>query len=113
MKVESAAKYLEKPERIERYMISSYTVKPEMKDEIAAVTHVDGTCRPQMIERDIYPTFWNLLNEYEKLTGTAVLMNTSFNVKGEPIVCNPRDAIKCFYDTGVQVLALGPFILRK
>lgn len=113
MKVESAAKYLEHPERIERYMISGYTVKTEMRAKIAAVTHVDGTCRPQMIERDTYPAFWNLLNEYEKLTGTAVLMNTSFNIKGEPIVCSPRDAIKCFFDTGVQVLALGPFILRK
>jgi len=80
MKVESAEKYLENPERI---------------------------------ERDTYPAFWNLLNEYEKLTGTAVLMNTSFNVKGEPIVCNPRDAIKCFFDTGVQVLALGTYILKK
>lgn len=113
MKVESAAKYLVNPSRIERYMISAYAVRPEMQDEIAAVTHVDGTCRPQMIEREIYPAFWHLLNEYEKLTGTGVLMNTSFNIKGEPIVCTPRDAIKCFYDTGIQVLALGSFILRK
>jgi carbamoyltransferase len=94
-------------------MISSYTVKTGMRDEIAAVTHVDGTCRPQMIERGVYPKFWNLLNEYEKLTGSPVLMNTSLNVKGEPIVCNPHDAIKCFYDTGIQVLVLGSYILRK
>ena len=113
MKVESASKYLENSERIERYMISSYTVKTGMRDEIAAVTHVDGTCRPQMIERGVYPKFWNLLNEYEKLTGSPVLMNTSLNVKGEPIVCNPHDAIKCFYDTGIQVLVLGSYILRK
>jgi carbamoyltransferase len=113
MKVESASKYLTNSQRIERYMISAYEVKPEMREIIAAVTHVDGTCRPQMIEKEIYPAFWNLLNEYEKLTGDAILMNTSFNIKGEPIVCTPRDALKCFFDTGIQVLALGSYILEK
>jgi len=113
MKAECAGKYLKNADRIERYMITAYDILPEKREDIAAVTHVDGTCRPQMVEKEIYPRFWNLLDEYEKLTGVGVLMNTSFNIKGSPIVCNPRDAIKCFYDTGIQVLALGSFVLKK
>ncbi len=113
MKAECSGTFLSKADRVERYMITAYAVNPEKRDQIAAVTHVDGTCRPQMVEKEIYPRFWSLLDEYEKLTGVGVLMNTSFNIKGSPIVCNPRDAIKCFYDTGIQVLALGSFILRK
>ncbi|BFM16508.1 carbamoyltransferase [Maricurvus nonylphenolicus] len=113
MTVESASTYLTDSSRVERYMITAYDVRGEMQETIPAVTHKDGTCRPQMIEKDVNPLFWELLNEYGSLSGVPVLMNTSFNIKGEPIVNCPRDAIKCFYDTGIDVLAIGNFILRK
>ena len=113
LKVENSSDFLIDGNRLERFMITSYDAVPERKGLIPAVTHVDGTVRPQMVEQQVNPLFWKLLDEYAKLNGVPVLMNTSFNIKGDPIVCSPRDAIKCFFDTGIQVLALGNFILTK
>jgi len=99
--------------RDERFMITAYRVKPEKAKEIPAVVHVDGTCRPQFVHRDTHPLYWRLLHRFGELTGVPVILNTSFNIKGDPIVCTPRDAIKCFYDTGIDHLALGSFLLNK
>ncbi len=112
LKAESATNYFY-VDRPERYMITAYGVKQEVADQIPAVVHVDGTCRPQIVEKDIYPRFWKLLDEFEKLSGVPVLLNTSFNIKGEPIVCSPRDALKCFFDTGLDVLIMGNYLLEK
>lgn len=99
--------------RDERYMITAYRVKPEMASRIPAVVHVDGTCRPQFVHRADNPKYWEIIHHFGELTGTPVLLNTSFNIKGEPIVCKPSDAIKCFFDSGIDVLALGDFLLEK
>jgi len=112
LKIESATRFLT-VERPERYMITAYRVKEEERDNIPAVVHEDGTCRPQLIEKDIYPRFWDLLNKFESKTGVPVLLNTSFNIKGEPIVCTPREAIRCFFDTGIEVLVMENAVLRK
>jgi carbamoyltransferase len=112
MTYECINEYLYEP-RDERFMITAYKVKPEMIKKIPAVVHVDGTCRPQFVHKELNPKFWNLINHFGKLTGTPVVMNTSFNIKGEPIVCSPRDAIKCFFDTGIDILAIGDFIIKK
>ncbi len=110
--LEAADKYLENW-RMERYMITSFNGKEETRGEIPAVVHVDKTLRPQIVERSENEKFWSLLTEFGELTGTPVLLNTSFNIKGEPIVCSPRDAIRCFYDTGMDYLALGDFLISK
>jgi carbamoyltransferase len=104
--------YLENA-RDEFFMITSFTCKESKRSRVPAVVHADGTLRPQTVKKEFAPRFWNLLHEFEKLTGDSVLLNTSFNVMGEPIVNHPRDAIRCFYDNGLDVLALGSFILEK
>ena len=97
----------------DKYMITACNVKNEKRHIIPAVTHVDGTCRPQLISRQINRRFWELLDNFRQYTGVPVLLNTSFNIKGEPIVCSPRDAIKCFFDTGLDLLCIGDFIVSK
>ncbi|MDP7039478.1 MAG: carbamoyltransferase C-terminal domain-containing protein, partial [Myxococcota bacterium] len=112
LKIESSNRFLT-VERPERYMITAYRVREEEIDQIPAVVHKDGTCRPQLIEKDIYPRFWDLLDKFEQKTGVPVLLNTSFNIKGEPIVCNPREALRCFFDTGIEVLVMENTVMRK
>ena len=80
---------------------------------IPAVTHVDGSARLQTVTRDAHAEFYDLLAEFDRQTGCPVLINTSFNVRGEPIVCNPEDAYKCFMRTNMDLLVLGNHILRK
>jgi carbamoyltransferase len=75
--------------------------------------HVDGTLRPHTVRRDTNPLFHALIEEYGRLTGEHAIINTSFNVKGEPIACTPRDAIRCFFDTGLDALVIGGHVLEK
>jgi carbamoyltransferase len=65
------------------------------------------------VTREANPRYWRLIKEFEKLTGTPVIMNTSFNLRGEPIVCTPKDAIRTFYSCGLDFLAIGSFIIAK
>lgn len=99
--------------REEPYMITSFDVKPEKQDNIPAVVHVDGTSRPQTVRREMNQRYYDLIKNFGAITGENVVLNTSFNVKGEPIICHPREAIKCFFDTGLDVLVLGDFVLKK
>jgi carbamoyltransferase len=85
----------------------------EDKREIPSVTHVDGSARLQTIRRDQHELYYDLIKEFERQTGCPVIINTSFNVRGEPIVCTPRDAWRCFMRTEMDVLVMGSFILRK
>jgi Predicted carbamoyl transferase, NodU family len=94
------------------YMLFVAQVRPDRRT-IPAVTHVDGSARLQTIVRDDHALFYDLIIEFEKLTGCPVLINTSFNVRGEPIVCTPFDAIKCFLRTDMDYLILGNFVLDK
>lgn len=104
--------YLENA-RDEFFMITSFTCKPGKRDRVPAVVHADSTLRPQTVNEQIHPRFHALISEFEKRTGEALVLNTSFNVMGEPIVNHPREAIRCFYDNGLDVLVLGDFVLRK
>ena len=82
--------------------------------EIAAALHsADRTTRPQTVRREVNPLFWSLIDAFRRRTGVPGVLNTSFNVKGEPIVCNPTDALRCFYGTGMDALAIGSFLLVK
>jgi carbamoyltransferase len=83
------------------------------KSDIPAVTHVDYSARVQTVTRDTNPAYYDLIKEFERLTGCAVVVNTSFNVRGEPIVCTPQDAYRCFMRTHIDYLVLGPFLLDK
>ena len=85
----------------------------EKRSTIPAVTHVDYTARVQTVDGINNQSFFELLNEFDALTGCAVLVNTSFNVRGEPIVCTPEDALSCFMRTGMDYLVLGNFIIDK
>ena len=95
------------------YMLQVVKVRPGMAERIPAVTHVDGTARPQTVNRETNPSYCDLLEHFGEETGVPVLLNTSFNVKGEPIVCTPREALACFFNTGMDALVLGRFLLRK
>ncbi len=83
------------------------------RSDIPAVTHIDYSARVQTVSRDTNPNYYDLITEFDRLTGCAVLVNTSFNVRGEPIVCTPADAYRCFMRTHIDHLVLGPFLLDK
>jgi carbamoyltransferase len=95
------------------FMIFVYDVKPDKAEKIPAVRHVDGTARVQTINRSQHPLYHDLLRAFADRTGVPVLVNTSFNTRGEPIVCSPKDAIESFCTTPLDVLAIGSFILEK
>ncbi|MBO9202608.1 MULTISPECIES: carbamoyltransferase C-terminal domain-containing protein [Niastella] len=86
------------------FMLKVCNVLPDKRDLVPAITHVDGTARLQTIHKETNIMFHTLLKEFEKLSGVPVLLNTSFNVMGEPIVESPYDAIRYFYTTGLDVL---------
>jgi carbamoyltransferase len=83
------------------------------RSDIPAVTHVDYSARIQTVHNETNPIYHALLERFDALTGCPVLVNTSFNVRGEPIVCTPRDAYLCFMRTEMDHLAVGPFLLDK
>jgi len=95
------------------FMLIAKTVRPEWRDRIPAVVHVDGTARVQTVREATNPALYRLLKEFEALTGVPVLVNTSFNVKGEPIVETPRDAVICFLTTGIDHLVLHDTLVSK
>jgi carbamoyltransferase len=84
-----------------------------VRSDIPAVTHIDYSARVQTVTRDTNPNYYNLISEFEALTGCPVVVNTSFNVRGEPIVCTPEDAYRCFMRTHIDALVLWPFLLEK
>jgi carbamoyltransferase len=95
------------------FMVLTAQVRPEKRSVIPAVTHVDGSVRPQTVEKEINPLYWRLIDEFEKRTGVPVIMNTSFNLRGEAIVNTPTDAIRTFFSSGMDALAIGNFLVEK
>ena len=83
------------------------------RSDIPAITHIDYSARIQSVDGLTNPDYHDLIKAFEKLTGCGVVVNTSFNVRGEPIVCTPEDAYRCFMRTQIDYLVLGPFILDK
>ena len=84
-----------------------------VRSSIPSVTHVDYSARVQTVSRKSNKRYYDLLKEFDKITGCPVLINTSFNVRGEPIVCKPEDALKCFMGTNLDILVLNNFFLEK
>jgi carbamoyltransferase len=95
------------------FMILTNPVRPEKRGTIPSVTHVDGSARPQTVEQDLNPLYWNVINEFGKRTGVPVIMNTSFNLRGEAIVNTPTDAIRTFFSSGMDALVIGPYLVEK
>ncbi len=112
MKKEAAAEYLESASD-SPFMILTAQVRPEKRDVIPSVTHVDGSARPQTVEKEINPLYWRLIDEFGKRTGVPVIMNTSFNLRGEAIVHTPTDAIRTFFSSGMDALFIGSYIVEK
>tara|TARA_Y100000768_G_C23982097_1_gene686502 strand:- start:1698 stop:3413 length:1716 start_codon:yes stop_codon:yes gene_type:complete len=95
------------------HMLIACKVKPNKKSEIPAVVHIDDTCRVQTVKKINNELFYNLLKAFHKISGCPVLLNTSFNVKGQPIVNTPQQAIDCFISTKIDVLVIGSYIIKK
>ena len=95
------------------YMILVYDVLPEKRALVPAITHVDGTGRVQTVSRKHNPKYHRLIEEFDRLTGVPMVLNTSFNIRGEPIVHHPEQAVECFLKTGMDALFLGDYLLTK
>ena len=95
------------------FMILAFQARDEVKAKIPATLHVDDTGRPQTVDRETNPRYWKMIDEFRQLTGVPVVLNTSFNVDSEPIVCTPKDALRTFYMCGIDALAIGDYLLEK
>lgn len=95
------------------FMLMVYPIKKEWHKKIPAVTHVDGSGRLQTIRESQNPLYYNLIKEFGKLSGIPILINTSFNIRGEPIVCTPFDAYRCMMGTGIDTLVIDKFIINR
>jgi carbamoyltransferase len=94
------------------FMLMSLAVRRDRRAKIPAVTHVDGTARPQSVSKDTNRPYWHLIREFQKITGVPVVLNTSFN-ENEPIVCTPVEAVDCFLRTKMDVLVMGSHVLYR
>lgn len=104
--------YMSKP-KYSPFMILAYSFRDEYQAKFPAIVHVDGTVRPQTVRKDSSPLYWDLINKFGELSGHPVVLNTSFNVRGEPIVGTPLDALRCFFSTGMDALAIGSYLVLK
>ncbi|MBV8950185.1 MAG: carbamoyltransferase, partial [Actinobacteria bacterium] len=95
------------------YMLFTHEVRAEWRDRIPAVVHVDGSARVQTVDRDQQPLMARVLDAFEQRTGVPVLVNTSLNTGGRPMVDSPRDALECFGSSPVDVMAIGSYVLRR
>ena len=95
------------------FMLKVCNVLPDQRERIPAVTHVDGSARLQTVQRETNKLYYDLISAVGERTGIPVVLNTSFNIQGEPIVESPRDAIRCFFSTGLDALVIGNCVIRK
>jgi carbamoyltransferase len=112
VKEEKANEYF-KMKNLSPFMLLAPEVREDKKTVIPAVTHIDGTARVQTVSKKSNPLLWNLLDRFETKTGVPVLINTSFNLKGEPIVCKPEEAINDYLNSEMDCLVLGNFYIEK
>ncbi|MFM0049051.1 carbamoyltransferase family protein [Caballeronia grimmiae] len=99
--------------RVAPFMLFVFDVREDMKARIPAVTHIDGTARVQTVNRSQHPLYYDLLAAFKARTGVPVLVNTSFNTRGEPMVSSPRDAVESFWTSPLDALVIGPFLIEK
>ena len=94
-------------------MTFSFKVNPTWRSKVPEVVHVDGTARPQYVRRETNPRFYSLIEHFNRLSGVPIVINTSLNRRGEPMVCSPDDALDMFEGCGLGYLALGDWLVRK
>jgi carbamoyltransferase len=114
--IEAADRYFELPPggtRLARFMSGVFQVRPEWRERLAAITHIDGSTRLQALERDMAPRLYALLEAYGRRTGVPVLLNTSFNLSGEPIVNRAVEGYSTFLRCGIDVLVAGQTCVIK
>ena len=110
---ESFPEYVKKPAP-SPFMNMAFEVAENKRESIPSAMHwIDRTTRPQTVSRKTNPRYWELIDCFRRITEVPGVLNTSFNVKDEPIVCTPRDALRCFYGTGLDALIMGDFVLEK
>ena len=97
----------------DKFRYSGFESLNYIESKIKAVSHVDGTARVQTVYKSLNPKFYNLIENFYKITGVPILINTSFNVRGEPIVETPEDALKCFFGTDLDYLVIENFVINK
>lgn len=95
------------------FMLTALQVKKDKRTAVPAIVHVDGSSRPQTVSKNVNRKFWNLISHFRKLTGVPVILNTSFNGPGEPIVCSPQDALQTFNNSGLDYLIISDYLLSK
>jgi len=95
------------------FMILAFNMEKKYRKILPSAVHVDGTSRPQIVRKKTNKKFYKLIEEFEKITGEAIVINTSFNIQGEPIVNTPSEAIRCFSGTGIDYLAIGNYLISK
>ncbi len=95
------------------FMLRVLPVRPELREKVPAVLHVDGSARLQTLEEHQNPLYYRLIKAFERRTGIPMVLNTSFNDKGEPMVCSPADALRTFYGTGLDALIMGNYLVEK
>ena len=112
---EREADYLVNPKGLgSPYMMLAFPTQPKRRDELRAAIHPqDGTARPQILEEDVNPEYFRIIREFERRTGIGAVLNTSFNLHGEPLVSSPADAVDTFERSGLPHLALGHFLISK
>jgi carbamoyltransferase len=113
---ESASRFFEidaGDEALYAHMLMVTQVRPAYRKLLPAITHVDGSARLQTVAKDEHPRFWTLLNEFGKVSGMPVVLNTSFNVRGQPIVCTPKEAIETFLFAKLDVLVMGNYLVVR
>jgi len=96
-----------------QFMTITFDCTNFMKKNCPAVVHIDGTARPQLVRKEVNPSYHKIISEYKKLTGIATIINTSFNMHEEPIVCTPQDAIRSFQAGHLDYLAIGNFLVKN
>ena len=111
--VADVAEHQRKPTLTHREHLRGFDLLQLDRSSIPAVTHVDNSARIQTVHKDINPRFYELLTAFKEETGCPLLINTSFNVRGEPIVESPGDALRCFMGTDLDLLVIGNIILKK
>lgn len=109
---EEADRYLVNPNEAS-FMVVAYHMVETVQKELESIVHVDGTIRPQLVSKQSNPLYYKLISDLGKKSGHPVILNTSFNVRGEPIICNPLEAVQCFYSNGLDALVIGNFVLTK
>jgi Predicted carbamoyl transferase, NodU family len=95
------------------FMLFVVDVRPDAASKIPAVRHTDGTARVQTVSREQNPLYHDMIAAFGRRTGVPVVINTSFNTRGEPVVCTPRDAVECFHASPLDALVIGSFVLEK